>query len=138
MSNQIYKQGIQGLISGGIDLDTDVIKIALVKSYTPNITTHRWLSDLTGAGGVVAATSAAIGSVTVTDGVFDCADLSFIGVAAGAACQQLVFYKDTGVAGTSALIAVIDTATGLPVTPDGGNIAMVFDNTTNKIINWSP
>ncbi len=32
-------------------------------------------------------------------------------------------YKDTGVAGTSALIAWYDTGiTGLPVTPNGGDI----------------
>jgi hypothetical protein len=136
VANKVFKQGIQGLINGGIDLDTDVIKIALVKSYTPNLSTHRWLSDLTTSGGVVVATSVALTSVTCTDGVFDAADVTFTSVGAGAAAQYLIFYKDTGTPSTSALILCIDTATGLPVTPDGGNIALTFDNTANRICNW--
>ena len=34
-----------------------------------------------------------------------------------------MIYKDTGSEATSPLIAYIDTATGLPITPNGGDIA---------------
>jgi hypothetical protein len=44
-----------------------------------------------------------------------------------------VIYKDTGTAATSPLIAYIDTATGLPVTPNGGDITVTWDNGSNKI-----
>ena len=54
-------------------------------------------------------------------GVFDAADVAFTTVT-GDPSEVLVIYKDTGSAATSPLIAYIDTATGLPVTPNGGNI----------------
>jgi hypothetical protein len=47
--------------------------------------------------------------------------------------EALVIYKDTGMASTSPLIAYIDTATGLPYTPSGGNIDVAWDNGSNKI-----
>ena len=47
--------------------------------------------------------------------------------------EALVIYKDTGTESTSPLIMYIDTATGLPVTPNGGDITVTWDNGTNKI-----
>jgi hypothetical protein len=37
------------------------------------------------------------------------------------------------VASSSPLICIFDTATNLPVTPNGGDITIQFDNGTNKI-----
>jgi hypothetical protein len=42
----------------------------------------------------------------------------------GDVSEAVILYKDTGVAATSPLIAYIDTATGLPVTPNGGDITV--------------
>jgi hypothetical protein len=47
--------------------------------------------------------------------------------------EALVIYKDTGSAATSPLIAYIDTATGLPVTPNGADVTVTWDNGSNKI-----
>jgi hypothetical protein len=44
-----------------------------------------------------------------------------------------VGYKDTGTESTSLLIFYIDTATGLPCTPNGGNITVAWDSGANKI-----
>ena len=44
-----------------------------------------------------------------------------------------MIYVDTGTEATSPLIAYIDTATGLPITPNGGDIIVTWDNGTNKI-----
>jgi len=98
-----------------------------------NLATHQYLSDVTGAGGTLVATSANLASKSAAAGVADAADITFTAVAAGAACPYLIIYKDTGTAGTSPLIAYIDTATGLPVTPNGGDITVAFDNGANKI-----
>ena len=38
-----------------------------------------------------------------------------------------MIWKDTGSEATSPLIAYFDTVTGLPVTPNGGNINLTFD-----------
>ena len=44
-----------------------------------------------------------------------------------------MIYRDTGTEATSPLIAYIDTATGLPITPNGGDIIVVWDDGANKI-----
>lgn len=134
MANALFDLGRQGFLDGSIDWDTDTIKVVLVRGYTVNLATHQFLSDVTGGGGgTIVATSSALGSKTVAAGVADAADVTFSAVAAGAAIPYIVIYKDTGVAGTSRLIAYIDTATNLPVTPNGGDIVVQWDNGANKI-----
>lgn len=133
MANALYDKGRQGFLDGSIDWDTDSIKAVLVRGYTVNLSTHDMLDDVTTAGGTLVATSAALGTKTVTDGVADAADPTLTAVTAGAACPCIIIYKDTGTASTSRLIAYIDTATGLPVTPNGGDITIQFDSGTNRI-----
>jgi hypothetical protein len=88
---------------------------------------------VTGAGGTIVSTTATLASKTVTLGVADAADSVWSAVTAGAACPYVIVKKHTGTAATSNLIVYIDTATGLPVTPNGGDINLVFDNGANKI-----
>ena len=47
--------------------------------------------------------------------------------------KALILYQHTGTDATARLIAYIDTATGLPVTPNGGDITIVWDDGPNKI-----
>lgn len=77
-------------------------------------------------------TDVALASKTVTNGVADAADVTFSAVS-GATVEAIILYKDTGTESTSRLIALIDTATGLPVTPNGGDIVVAWDNGANKI-----
>lgn len=130
MANQLYLKGKESFLGGDLALDTDTIKCVLVDTgvYTPNFTTHQFLSDVTG----VVATSPAFTTKTVTNGVFDAADITFTAVT-GNDSEAVVLYKDTGVSSTSNLIAYIDTATGLPVTPNGTDIIVQWDNGSNKI-----
>lgn len=132
MANALYAKGRQGFLDGSIDWDTDTIKCVLVDTgaYTVDLAAHQFLSDV--PSGARIATSGALTSPTATDGVADAADVVFTAVT-GVQSEALVLYKDTGAAGTSRLIAYIDTATGLPVTPNGGNITVVWDNGANKI-----
>ena len=71
-------------------------------------------------------------SKSTTGGAADAADCTFTSVS-GATIEALVIYKDTGSEATSPVIAYIDTATGLPITPNGGDIIVTWDNGTNKI-----
>lgn len=131
MASGLYDKGREGFLDGTIDWDTDTIKCVLVDTgvYTVNLATHDFLDDV--SAGVV-ATSAALASKTVAGGVADAADVTFTAVS-GATVEAIVVYKDTGVAGTSRLIAYIDTGTGLPVTPNGGDITIQWDSGANKI-----
>lgn len=134
MANALYDLGRQGFLDGSINWSTDTIKMAGVRGYAVNLATHQFLSDVTGGGGgTIAITSAAFASKTVAAGVADAADITYTAVAGGAAIPYFVIYKDTGVATTSRLICYIDTATNLPVTPNGGDIIVQFDNGANKI-----
>lgn len=130
MANALYDKGREGFLDGSIDWDTDTIKVALVDTgtYTVNLSVHDFYDDVTG----VVGTPQTLASKTVTSGVADAADVTFTSVT-GNSVEALVIYKDTGTASTSRLIAYIDTATGLPVTPNGGNITVAWDNGANKI-----
>jgi hypothetical protein len=132
VANALYDFGRQGFLEGSIDWDTDTIKLILVDvaDYTVNLATHDNLDDVPAAARV--ATSGALASKTVTAGVADAADVTLSAVS-GDASEAIVFYKDTGTESTSRLIAYVDTATGLPVTPNGGDVIVQFDNGANKI-----
>jgi hypothetical protein len=47
--------------------------------------------------------------------------------------EAVVMIKDTGDAATSPLIAYIDSATGLPITPSGSDITITWADTASKI-----
>ena len=132
MANALYGKGRQKFLEGDIHWDTDNIKCVLVDAadYTVSINVDEFLSAIAVAGRV--ATSANLGSKTTTLGVADAADVTFTAVT-GDQSEAVVIYLDTGDAATSPLIAYIDTATGLPVTPNGGDIQIQWDSGANKI-----
>ncbi len=132
MANALYGLGREGFLDGTIDWDTDDIKCCLVDSadYTLSIDVHNDLADVTAAG--IVATSGNFASKTVTLGVADAADIT-ISTVTGDVFEYIIIYQDTGVAATSRLIACIDTATGLPCTPGGGDIVISWAATASKI-----
>lgn len=138
MANAMYELGREGFLAGEIDWDTAVIKAALIRTYTPDLNAHKFMSSLPAP----VATSAAFTSKTVTLGVADAADITFSAVPAGAAIPYVVIFQASAVTGgadvantAQRLIALIDTTTGvtLPITPNGGDIIISWDNGANKI-----
>lgn len=130
MANALYDLGREAFLTGDIDWATDDIKIALVDSgaYTPNLATHDFLDDVPS----VIATSGNLASKTTAAGVADAADVTFSAVS-GVQSEYILIYQDTGSAATSRLIALIDTATNLPITPNGGDIQVVWDSGVDRI-----
>lgn len=130
MSNTLYDLGRQAFLDGDIDWSADTIKAALVDTGTYTFSqSHQYYSSVSSA---VVGTPATLASKTSTSGVADAADVTYSAVS-GSTVEALVLYKDTGNAATSPLIAYIDTATGLPVTPNGGDISIAWDSGANKI-----
>lgn len=132
----LFDPGREGFLKGEISWNVATIKMDLGRGYTFDAT-DKFVSDLTSHTAVSTVT---LGTKTVTNGVADAADASFVAVGAGAACTYLIIYQSSAVAGgadvaTSAqrVIAYIDNAAGLPVTPTGADIAFAFDSGTNKI-----
>jgi hypothetical protein len=122
MASALYTPFKKLLLDGDIDLLTDNIKVVLVDAadYTFSAA-HDFLDDV--AAGARVATSGNLASKTTTSGSFDSDNVTFTAVT-GDVSEAVFLYKDTGVAATSPLIAYIDTATGLPVTPNGGDITV--------------
>lgn len=124
MANSLYTLGRAAFANAGVNWLTDTIKVGLVSNgYTPNLATHQFLSDL---GANVLNTPAVLATKTNVGGLVSAANVTFTAVAT-ATIPYIALWKDTGVAGTSQLIGLIDTATGLPATANGTNITITWD-----------
>ena len=130
MANALYPKAKESFINGHINMSANTITIALVDTgvYTFS-TSHQFRSDVSNSA-VISSTS--LSNKTVTSGVFDADDATFTSVT-GANCEALLLFQDTGVQSTSRLIAYVDSATGLPILPNGGDITVVFSSGASKI-----
>lgn len=118
MANAMYPPFKTRLFNKEIDLDTDTIKAVLIDSadYTYS-SAHDDLADVAGGAQVAVAT---LGSLTIALGVFDSADFTWSAVT-GDQSEAIILYDDTHA--SDALIVFYDTGiTGMPVTPNGGDI----------------
>lgn len=135
MANALYASFKQQLGLAAINLSSATIKATLVDTgaYTFNVA-HTVIGDVPAGARIASGTLA---NKTWTGAVFDADDLTWAAVPAGtgsaSAAEALVLWVDTGTPATSFLIAYFDTVTGLPVTPNDGDIQVVWDNGANKI-----
>lgn len=123
MASVIYPKAKESFLKADLDLDS-VIRAVLIDTGTYTYSAaHDNYDDL---AGVVGTESGALASKTFTNGVFDAADITFTAVT-GATVEAIVLFLDTGTASTDKLVAYIDSAaSGLPVTPNGGDITVAF------------
>jgi hypothetical protein len=130
-ANALYDLGRQGFLGGDNDWDSDHRVILIdAADYTKDLAAHDFLNDV--AAGARVSTTGALANPTKAAGVADADDTVFTSVT-GDPSEQLIIYQHTGTESTSDLVANIDTATGLPVTPNGANINLTFDSGANKI-----
>jgi len=127
MANAIYPKYKQALLDddSSIDLNDLTVKVALIDTNDVAYNAaHDFYDDISAA---VVGTPQTIANTTVTGGLFDGDNVTFTSVT-GDPCEALIIYIDTGTAGTSRLVAYIDTGvTGLPVTPNGGDITITWN-----------
>jgi hypothetical protein len=134
MANELYTAAKEDFLSGNLNLSSNTIKIILVDNgvYT-QATAHTSLADVPDVAKVATAN---LTNTSVTSGVFDADDVTFTAVS-GANCEALIIYHDKSADGyansTMRLIAYIDTATGLPILPNGGDITVRFSSANTKI-----
>lgn len=124
MASAIYPKFKEALLQGDYDLSTAVVRAVLIDTGTYTYSAaHDFYNDLSG---VVGTESGALGSKTFTNGTFDAADITFTSVT-GSTAEAIVLFVDTGNVATDALICYIDSASsGLPVTPNGGDINVTW------------
>lgn len=139
MANAVYDTFKEGLLNAAYDLNTATIKCAFVRGYTFSAS-HAFVSDVTGAGGTLNGTSAALANPTITNGVFDADDTS-ITTTANATNHGLLIFQSSAVGGgadvaqsAQRVIAYYDTGTGLPIQPGTGSVTVTFDSGTNRIL----
>jgi hypothetical protein len=134
MANAVYpkfKEYALNVALGGGTQKTGTLKAALATSGYIYNAAHDFKDDL---GVNVVGIPTAIASPTFTDGVLDGGDVTFTSVS-GSAVASIVVYLDTsGADSTDPLVCYIDTGvTGLPVTPNGGDIKITWSNGAAKI-----
>jgi len=116
MASFLYLSYLTKLLNGGgVDLDTDTIRMMLLDdTYVPDQDAHDFKNDLSGeiAGLGYTARGMALADKTITQDdtnnrtVWDATDVSW--PASTLTARYAVLYKDTGVDSTSPLIALID------------------------------
>lgn len=130
MANAIYPPYKKSLLDGDANTaltgsGTTGFYAALVDTGTYTYSAaHQYYSSLSG----VVGTDQEITSPTTTGGLIDGGDVTYTAVS-GNSVEALVYYrKNAGANTTWRLVAYQDTSvTGLPVTPNGGNIAVTFN-----------
>lgn len=132
MANGFYAAGLEAFLGGDADWDADTIKLVCIDHAddTPNLASDQDLADI--VAGARVATSGAFSGKTKTGGVADASDVLLTSVV-GDVFESITIYIDTTVESTSTLLVNIDTASGLPCTPDGGNITVTWDSGANRI-----
>ena len=132
MANALYDSGRAAFLQGDFGWDDADIRLIFIDEAddTIDLAADDNLDDR--ASGARVATSGSLASKTTTAGVADAADVT-VNTVTGDVFESIDVYEHTGTESTSSMIANIDTATGLPCTPNGGNITVSWDNGANKI-----
>jgi len=127
MANAIYPEWKEKLLqfTTNNNLSAGTVKVALIDTalYTYSSAHEFWSSAVAANVG----TPQTLNTKTFVSGTFDADNVTFTAVT-GATVEALIIFIDTGTAGTSPLVAYIDTSvTGLPVTPNGGDITITWN-----------
>lgn len=124
--------------SDGLDTET-LVKATLTDDTDVNLdeATHQDRADVSAAfvPTPVAMTGTAITNPSAAVVRFDANDVTFTSVT-GDQCEQVLIFYDiaAGVDADDLLICKFGTATGLPVTPNGGNIVVQWN--ASGIFEW--
>lgn len=128
MANALYPLWKEQLLqfTANNNLSAGTVKVALIDTgvYTYSAAHQFWSS----ASAASVGTPQTLSGKTFTNGVFDSSTNPTFTAVTGNSVEALIIYIDTGTAGTSPLVAYIDTSvTGLPVTPNGGDISITWN-----------
>lgn len=132
MATKVYVNAILAMAKGDLDLDTADIRAICIDAADYTFSqAHDFLDDVPGAARVATSGSLAGQSVSIVSSevVFDASDVTISGVTGDQFEAVIVYCHDGGADSARRLIAYIDTGTGIPFTPSGGSITLVWDAT---------
>lgn len=140
MANALYDRARKLFLDAQVAWATDTIHCVLVEQgVAPNLTSATAsIADIAttnrnygsaGSAGVALTTKA-----STAEGAADADDVTFTSVS-GTTIGAVVLYKHVSAVDETQNPSILwlDTATGLPITPNGGDIIVTWDNGTNKI-----
>jgi hypothetical protein len=132
MANSLYDHGRENILNAEVDWHDDDIKLNFIDEGDDaiDLANDEDIADRVSAA--IVDTSGNFASKDESAGVADAANVT-VSTVTGDEFESIDIFKDTGVAATSLLICNIDTATGLPCTPNGGDITVQWDDGANKI-----
>lgn len=131
MSNALFAAYRTAVLSAPPNLSSATIKAMFVDHAddTPSTSADDFINDIASAARVPAIASCpTLGTKTlgtVAAGVFDAADTTFSSLT-GDQVESLILFEDSGTESTSDLLAYWDSATGLPLTPNGGDVTVTW------------
>jgi len=136
MANKLYDKARNGFLrgdiswkSGGHTFRAYLVDITAPNAYAKDLVVDEFLSAIHPDKLV---SYIALAPADPVAGVADAPDVTFLAVT-GAVSEAIVIVKWVTNAADSPLIAYIDSATGLPVTPNGGDIGITWDAGADKI-----
>lgn len=131
MANVIYPAAKQALLTPGLNLLTADIRLigVTVTSGSTNYTysaAHDFLDDV--ASGTIFAPAVALSGKAIAAGVLTASPLVFplLAISGAKKIDALIMYIHNATASLAALLAYIDTATGLPATPTGQDVTITW------------
>ena len=137
MANTLYNIARKLFLTEGIHWENHTIMCCLVSTTPGGYSFVATEVNMTAVSAkIVNGQIEALTTSTTALGAADAADVTFIGVTASAdAIEALVIYDeiDAGDMSRNIPIAYIDSATGLPITPNGGDIIVTWDSGDNRI-----
>lgn len=133
MANDLYDVARAKFARAEIDWESDGFAVVLVDTgaYTLNVATHANLTHIPLVARVGSSIALA-NTVVDPNGACDADDVTLPNVS-GTTAEALVIYRVGSTDADSDLIAFIDQATGLPITPNDGNIIIQWASTAAKI-----
>lgn len=148
MANYLFNSARKGFLTGAYNWDTgtsDVYRVLLVKAASVSginddkDTISSIGNNATSYFGTDNGTTnpyqgvQILNPVATVDGAADGNDITFQSVTSGEQFAALLIYKENSPIESSELIAYIDSASGLPITGNGGDIIVTWDEGINKI-----
>ena len=139
MSNSLFVSARAGFLAGDIAWDTDTIKVVFISKGAGGngysaLTDITFLTQIPDSGRL-RMSETALGAKTTASGIADADDhtASAVSAVANSVIGAIVLYADSGSPSTSRLIGWIDTGTGIPASPNGGDIQISWSAGASKI-----
>ncbi len=132
MANTRFSFANNQFLSGQLNWLAQTFRVVLINTnaYTVQPTVHHTLADVPAAAQI--AISPALTGLTAVDGVARASNLTIPSVS-GPPIGAYIIFHDTGSASSSELICYIDTAIGLPNSPQGHDVVIHWDTGPNGI-----